>query len=49
MLDGENIINSNDLLADTVNTPKASTEQHSKKECLKGAKNKGKLLGGELK
>lgn len=40
--------NSNDLFADTVNTPKASTEQHSKRDCLKGAKSKGKLLGGEL-
>ena len=47
MSDGENILNSNDLFSDTADTPKAKTEQQPKREYLKGAISKGKLLGGE--
>ena len=35
------------FFADTVDTPKKGVEQHRKRECLKSAISKGKILGGK--
>lgn len=51
MIDVENILNNDELFGDTVDTPKKGTEQHRKRDCLKGAISKGKayLLGRKHK
>ena len=38
MADVENILTNDDFFGDTVDTPKEGTEQHRKRECLKGHK-----------
>ena len=47
MTDVENILNDDDFFGDIVDTPKEGIEQHRKRECLKGALSKGKVLGGK--
>ena len=47
MTDVEIILNGEEFFGDTVNTPKEGVEQHRKRECLKGAISKGKVLGGK--
>ena len=47
MVDVESILNDDEVFADTVDTPKESIDQHEKRQCLKGALSKGKLLGGK--
>ena len=47
MTDAENILNDDEFFADTVDTPKEGAEQHRKRECLKRAICKGKVLGGK--
>ena len=49
MTDVESILNDDEFFADTVDTPKEGAEQHKKRECLKGAIRKGKVLGGNQK
>ena len=45
--DVENILKNDDFFGDIVDTPKEGTEQHKKRECLKGvvSKSKAYLLG----
>ena len=47
MPDVGDILNDNEFFGDVVDTPKEDIEQHKKRECLKGAidKGKGHLLG----
>ena len=47
MSDVENILNDDDFFGDTVDTPKEGIGQHRKRECLKGALSKGKVLDGK--
>ena len=47
MSDVENILNDEEFFGDTVNTPKEGVEQHKKRECLKSAISKGKVLDGK--
>ena len=49
MADVENILNDDDYLGDTVDTPKQGIEQHRKRECLKSfiGKDKTYLLGSK--
>ena len=49
MAHAEKILNDEEFFEDTVDTPKESVEQHTKRECLKCAISKGKvyLLGGK--
>ena len=49
MADAGDILNDDDFLGDTVDTPKESNEQHKKRECIKSFMDKGKgyLLGSE--
>ena len=47
MTDVENILNDVEFFADAVDTPKEGVEQHRKRECLKRAISKGKVLGGK--
>ena len=49
MGDVENILKDDVFFGDTVHTPKEGTEQHWKRECLKGALSKSKVLGGKRK
>ena len=47
MSDVKHILNDYEFFGDTIDTPKEGLNQHRKRECLKGAKSKGKvhLLG----
>ena len=49
MGDIENILTNDEFFGDIVDTPKEGIEQHKKRECLKGATDKGKgyLLGSK--
>ena len=49
MADARDILNDDDFLGDTVDTPKEGNEQHKKRECIKSFMDKGKgyLLGSE--
>ena len=49
MADVENILNDDDFLGDSVDTPKEGIEQHRKRECLKSviSKDKAYLLGSK--
>ena len=49
MTDIENILNDDDSIGDTVDTPKEGIGQHRKRECLESVTSKGKayLLGGK--
>ena len=47
--DVENTLKDDEFFADTFDTPKGSVDQHNKQECLKGAKNKGKVSNNQRK
>ena len=47
MTDIENMLNNDELFADTVDTPKEGVEQYKKREFLKSAISKAKVLGGK--
>ena len=47
MTDVENILNDDEFFADTVDTLKEGVDQHRKREFLKRAVSKGKVLGGK--
>ena len=42
-----NLLNNSEFFADIVDKLKTCIEQRKKRECLKGAISKGKLLGGK--
>ena len=45
--DVENVLNDDDIFADTVDTQKEGVEQQRKGKCFKDVTYKGKLLGGK--
>ena len=47
MNDGGTILNDNEFFADTIDPKREGVEQNRKRECLKYAINKGKLLDGQ--
>ena len=47
MTDGESILNDDEFFGDINDTPKEDIEQHKKRECLRSAISKGKVLDGK--
>ena len=43
MADAGDILNNDDFLGDSADTPKEGIEQHGKRECLKSLIDRGKL------